>query len=81
MQHHSSGGHSLGQGAGSKSPKVLCKSFPLPAVRVTIKLKFTYKSPKVARDTVQTKILSPFQHSLQGENNCDLKKREDRDQK
>lgn len=39
------------------------------AVRVTAKLKFTYKCPKVARDTVPTKILSPFQHSFQGENN------------
>lgn len=77
MQHHCWGGHSLGPGAGSKA-KLLRKTFPLLAVRVTIKLKFTYKCPMFARDTVHTKILSPFQHSLQGENNCDLKQREDR---
>lgn len=42
---------------------------------------FTYKCPKVARDTVQTKMLLPFSRSLQGESNCDLKERENMHQK
>lgn len=67
MQHHCSGGHSLGRGAGSKASELPCTSFPLLAARVTTKLTFYICIQRLQEILCKLKYCHLFNTAFRGE--------------